>query len=189
MTPEEDLRYIDQVLNGNVQAYRHLVDAYRDIAFTIALKLMRHYADAEEVVQLGFLKAYEQLYTFKGQAKFSTWLYTIMYRTALEQLRKRSITSGRLEVLNDQVEIAAGSENPMYAKDRQFFVRQAFDQLPKMEGLIITLFYLNENSIEEIREITGLSTANIKVKLFRARKTLKKILENTLPDAQQILKG
>lgn len=150
------------------------------MAYTIALKVVSNPQDAEDVAQESFVKAYLQIKNFEGKAKFSTWLYTIVYRTAVSRLQKNQI---QFQAIDDDF-----SENYAYEQvsspidtlqitERDKFVKEAVQRLPKIESLIITLYYLNENSIEEIQEITGLTAANIKVKLFRARKVLGKELQ------------
>jgi len=175
-----DNQIINQVLEGNVQAYRHLVDKYRDMAYTVALKLMKDSNAAEEVAQEAFIKAFEKLNTFKGDAAFSTWLYTIVYRTGIYQLRKHNPLDG----LDDQSNfIKLDSHNAieqLEQSETKTQVKQAIDKLPRLEATIITLYYLDEKSIDEISTITDLSKSNIKVKLFRARKKLKNLLEHVL---------
>ncbi|MCF2447199.1 sigma-70 family RNA polymerase sigma factor [Dyadobacter sp. CY345] len=174
MKYREDQIYIDKIINGDSASYAFLVNRYKDMAFTIALRIMRNTEDAEDVAQEGFLKAYQQLHAFEGKSKFSTWLYTIIYRTAVTKLQKRGVPafsvnediSGYFESLETpQMEV-------MHAQEQTKFIKQAIAKLPEMDGLLITLFYMNENTIREIEEITGLSASNIKVKLFRARKIL-----------------
>ena len=175
-----DNQIITQILEGDTQAYRHLVDKYRDMAYTVALKLMKDESRAEEIAQESFIKAYEKLSKFKGDASYSTWLYTIVYRTAIYHLRKNNpiveldIESYNLTNVNDV------ASKIMIAQEEKLQVRNAIDQLPRLEAMIITLYYLDGKSVDEIAIITRLSQANIKVKLFRARKKLKKILEPIL---------
>lgn len=172
----EDNQIIKQVKSGDIQAYRHLVDKYRDMAYTVALKLMKQESLAEEVAQESFIKAYEKLNTFKGNASFSTWLYTIVYRTAIYQLRKNNPV---VSLDNEAIPEKSDTHNAasiLEAMEEKTQVKEAINRLPRLEGMIVTLYYLDEKSIDEIATITELYKANIKVKLFRARKKLKKIL-------------
>ena len=171
----KDNQIISQVLDGDIEAYRHLVDKYRDMAYTVALKLMKHNYLAEEIAQESFIKAYEKLSSFKGDSSFSTWLYTIVYRTAIYQLRKQnplSVADETIPELTSNLNV----ETRLLAKEEKQRVRVAIDELPRLEGMIVTLYYMDEKTIAEIATITDLSKSNIKVKLFRARKRLKKIL-------------
>ncbi|GAB2790361.1 RNA polymerase sigma factor [Rhabdobacter roseus] len=179
MKATEDQVYIDRVLQGDLTAFAFLVERYKAMAYTLALKIMRHEEEAEDVAQESFVKAYQQLYQFAGKAKFSTWLYTIVYRTAVSKRQKQGVLTFSLtDALHDNYpdDTAPPPLEYLQAAERQTYVQQAIAKLPELEGIVITLFYMNENSIKEIEEITGLTAANIKVKLFRARK----ILENEL---------
>lgn len=174
MKYREDQIYIDKIINGDSASYAFLVNRYKDMAFTIALRIMRNAEDAEDVAQEGFLKAYQQLHRFEGKSKFSTWLYTIIYRTAVTKLQKRGVPA--FSVDEELSGYFVSDETPhievMHAQEQAKFIKKAISKLPEMDGLLITLFYMNENTIREIEEITGLSASNIKVKLFRARKIL-----------------
>ena len=82
---DSDKKIIGQVIKGDVSAYALLVNKYQSMAFTLALSITKNREDAEEVAQDAFVKAYNNLNTFKGKSKFSTWLYQIIYRTALSK--------------------------------------------------------------------------------------------------------
>lgn len=175
-----DNQIIEQVNQGDIQAYRHLVDRYRDMAFTIALKLMKNEAQAEEISQEAFIKAYEKLRSFKGASSFSTWLYTIVYRTGIYHLRKQRTTVSLDNPTIDPIVDAKNASEALIDQEEKTQVKDAIDQLPRLEAMIITLYYMDEKSIEEIAQITELTKSNIKVKLFRARKKLKSILNPIL---------
>ena len=179
MHPSNDHIYIERILNGDLSSYTHLVNKYKNMAFTVALKVLRNVEDAEDTAQESFIKAYQQLHAFEMKSKFSTWLYTIVYRTAIYNARKNRIST---QHINEDITVTHKSNetDALKTQDQQRYVRAAIDKLPKMEGLLISLFYINENTIAEIKSITGLSESNIKVKLFRARKKLKKELDTVL---------
>jgi len=176
MQPSEEQVYIDKVKNGNSAAYAYLVDKYQNMAYTIALRIMRHAEDAEDAAQEGFVRAYQQLHTFKGKSKFSTWLYTIIYRTCLSKLEKQRIPTFSIEEGIDDSDDTVSPLDVIETTEKQTYIREAIGRLPPIDGVLVTLYYLNENSIREIEEITGLSESNIKVKLFRARKILEQQL-------------
>ena len=96
MASNKDQIYIDKVLNGDLSAYGKLVDRHKDMAFSIALKIVRIREDAEEIVQDAFIKAYQKLSSFRKDAKFSTWLYRIVYNAAISHTRKRRLESTEL---------------------------------------------------------------------------------------------
>lgn len=171
--------YIKRVCEGDPSAYAALVDKYKNLAYSIALKVLGDRDDAQDAAQEGFIKAYQQLHQFQGKSKFSTWLYTIVYRTAIARKTELKIkTMSISDHLRDN--FAGDRSTPQLAKmqsdDIQKITRQAIDNLPEAEGLLVMLYYIHENSIREIQQITGLSKANIKIKLFRARKKLEREL-------------
>lgn len=175
MDKNSDQIYIDKVLKGDTNAFAYLINRYKDMAYTLAIKIVKNHEDAEEVAQDSFLKAYEKLDSFKGNSKFSTWLYTIVYRNAITKIRKKNIATSDIDdyVMDNYSE---GSEFPQIEAikngEQQKYVREAINRLPEKDALLITLFYMNESSVEEIEQITNLTQSNIKVKLFRARKKL-----------------
>lgn len=175
MKNNDDQFHIGQVKRGNLASYTFLVNKYKNMAFTIALKILPNAQDAEDAAQESFIKAYQQIGTFEGKSKFSTWLYTIVYRTSVSKLQERRIAVTSIDDdLGDSYDYTY-TEPPvqaLLASERDRFVKEAINRLPKIEALIVTLYYLDENSVEEISEITGLTASNIKVKLFRARKVL-----------------
>lgn len=175
MDTNSDQIYIDKVLQGDTNAFAFLINKYKDMAYTLSIKIVKNHEDAEEVAQDSFLKAYEKLNTFKGNSKFSTWLYTIVYRNSITKIRKKKVATSDIDdyVMDNYSE---GSEFPQLEAikngEQQKYVREAIDRLPEKDALLITLFYMNESSVEEIEQITNLTQSNIKVKLFRARKKL-----------------
>ncbi len=170
-----DQIYIDKVLQGDANAFAYLINKYKDMVYTISIKIVKSHEDAEEVAQDSFLKAYEKLESFKGNSKFSTWLYTIVYRNSITKIRKKKVATSDIDdyVIDNYSE---GSEFPQLEAikngEQQKYVREAIGRLAEKDALLITLFYMNESSIEEIEQITNLTQSNIKVKLFRARKKL-----------------
>ena len=175
MDSNTDQIYIDKVLGGDSNAFSWLVDKYKNLAYTVALKIVKNNEDAEEVAQDSFIKAYTQLHTFKGESKFSTWLYTIVYRNSITKIRKKKITTTNIDayvIENQKSDYDFPQIEAIKNEEQKEYVAKAIDRLPETDAFLITLFYLNESSVEEIEEITGLTKTNVKVKLFRARKKL-----------------
>ena len=175
---------IDKVKSGDLSAFNVLIDEYKNMAFTLALKLMKSREDAEEVTQDAFLKAYTKIHQFEGKSKFSTWLYTIVYHTALTRLRKKQLPMDNTQ-LGQEENLTAYSESDkewrrLQKEERSSYIQMALSKLSSEDQVAITLFYLNENSLQEICEITGWELSNVKVRLHRARKRLLKALEALL---------
>ena len=182
--------YIEQIKAGDTFRFTYFVDTYKDMAFSIAFRILNNTENAEEVVQDAFLKTYRSLHKFRQDAKFSTWLYKIVVNTALTKAKRNKAWANET-ALTDIGEIATGQVEEAYRNlarwDRQKIINQALDQLNIEDRLLLTLYYLNENSIEEITEITGVPRENIKMKLHRARKKMYLLLEKKLPDIQYIV--
>jgi len=185
MTQTEDHLYINKVVQGDSNAYAYLVNKYKRMAFTIALRIHRNTEDAEDTTQESFIKAFKKIHSFKKDSKFSTWLYTIVYRTAIYNLRKKSIPTEQIneDIIQNKYTVDEDFDDELKTQQQLKLVNEAINKLPKMESLLITLFYKNENSVLEIKEITGLSESNIKVKLYRARNKMKKQLKNAIEAA------
>ena len=180
-TGPSDNEILQQVLQGDQQAYAEIVKRYQNFVFTIALRYTPNREDAEEISQDCFVKAYRSLSDFRGDSKFSTWLYTIVTTTCLTFLRKKKLDIKSLD--NEQVFEAADSidsgmrANQIEQKSKVAMVNQAIAMLSPDDANIITLFYKGEQSLEEIASILNLETNTVKVRLHRARQRLKDKME------------
>ncbi|MCX6246313.1 MAG: RNA polymerase sigma factor [Bacteroidetes bacterium] len=172
---QDDNETIGRVLSGDVAAYASLVTKHKSLVFSIILKVVNNREDAEEISQDVFLKAYQSLGTFERKSKFSTWLYRIAYNAAISKTRKKKVEMVPIEesvITNYSTDEVGRNMNEMDENDRQRVLEKALLRLPEEDNLLITLFYKNENSIDDISEITGLSVSNVKVRLHRIRKKL-----------------
>lgn len=169
---ETDSFYISKVLEGNVMAYSFLVDKYKDMAFTIALRIVGNREDAEEIAQDAFLKAYQSLNKFKGSAKFSTWLYKIVFNGAISKTRKKKVVNvdlGHEIIQNYTDDELFESLNNIDQNEQQVIVKKTIDKLDPIESALINLYYFENLPTEEIATILNLSISNVKVKLHRTR--------------------
>ena len=176
-----DTEIIKRVLDGSQQAYAGLVNRYQNYVFTLTLRFTKNREDAEEVAQDIFVKAYRSLSDFRGAAKFSTWLYTIVNTTCITFLRKKRL---RTHSLDDEkvFEVADSVDsgfraNQVEQKSKLNMVNNAIAMLSSDDAEIITLFYKAEQSLEEIGKILGLNPKTAKVRLHRARQRLKEKME------------
>ena len=172
---ENDIFYLQLISSGNVRAYAFLVEKHKEMVFTIALKIVHNREDAEEIAQDAFVKAYQSLSGFKYEAKFSTWLYRIVYNSAISKVRKKKLELSPLDdsTINNYSEDKFGNDLLLIDEPDQYeLLHKALQSLPEEENVIISLFYQNDHSIEDISTITGLTVANVKVKLHRIRKKL-----------------
>lgn len=184
---ETDLSLITAVLNGNTAQYAVLVKQHQRFVFTLALRFAKNREDAEEIAQDVFVKAYRALGTFKQTSKFSTWLYTITYTTAMTFLRKKRLDTQSINDDEHVLQIANNgtgfdTSNLIEKKSSHAYLNQAIDMLLPDDAAIITLFYKGEQSLEEIAEALNMEANTIKVKLHRARQRLKEKLQYLLKD-------
>ena len=136
---------------------------------------------AEELAQDSFLKAYKNMSSYRGESKFSTWLYKIAYNTCLSALRKKTVEHSDL---NESI-VGGYSNNGLQnleQEDRNSMLKEVLQTLKEEDRAVIHLFYLEEMSIKEIIEITGISESNIKVKLHRSKAKLKILIEESYPE-------
>ena len=181
-----DNEIIDKVLGGDQSLYAHLVKRYQNFVFTIALRYTPQREDAEEIAQDVFIKAYRSLADFRGESKFSTWLYTIANTTSITFLRKKKLDVHSLD--NEKVfEVADSKDSGLRAnlveqKSRVNMVNEAIAMLNPDDAEIITLFYKAEQNLEEISRILRLETNTVKVRLHRARTRLKEKMEKNFSE-------
>lgn len=176
-----DNEIISRVQRGEQQLYAELVKRYQNFAFTLALKYAPAREDAEEITQDAFVKAYKALPEFRGESKFSTWLYSIVHSTSLSFLRKKKLDVRSLdnEHFFEMADNRSGGTGVVVAeqKSKIEMVNRAIELLSPDDAKVITLFYRAEQSLEEIAAILNMETNTVKVKLHRARQRLKEKME------------
>jgi len=181
-----DNEIISRVLKGEQNAYAELVNRYQAYVFTLVLRMIKSREDAEEVAQDVFVKAYRSLADFRGESKFSTWLYTIANTTSITFLRKKKLDVHSLD--DEKVFEVADSKdsgfraNLVEQKSRVNMVNKAIAMLSPDDAEIITLFYKAEQNLEEISRILRLETNTAKVRLHRARTRLKEKMEKNFSE-------
>ena len=182
MEQKDDIYYIEKILSGQTNNFSFIVEKYKDIVFSIALKVLRNREDAEEMAQESFIKAYKSLHTFKGNAKFSTWLYRITYNNCISEVRKKKLKYVSTDDVQIPDEPADMNLDGIPEENRAKYIKAALEKLPEVEYTLVLLYYFEDKSIEEIAKITRISESNVKVKLFRARKKLYAILNEMLKE-------
>ena len=182
-----DNEIISQVLTGNQGAYAQLVDRYQNYVFTLVLRLVKSREDAEELAQDAFVKAFKYLKDFRGDSKFSTWLYTIVNNTCITFLLRKK----RLEVQSlDNEQVFSRADNldsglrsdTVEQKSKQAMVNEAISLLNPDDAMVITLFYKAEQSLEETAAVLGIEINAAKVRLHRARARLKEKMTTFYPE-------
>jgi len=186
MAYREDSFYIDRVLNhADAAAFAGLVNKHKTMAFNIAFRITRNREDAEEVAQDAFIKLYHALGDFKGDSKFTTWFFRVIYNLALTKIRKKSLFTGSVddEGFRDQGdESAFDGLSKFKEKEKKFYINEAIGTLEECDQLLITLYYMDDQPVDAVAEITGLTESNVKVRLFRARKKIHDHLQKNLKE-------
>jgi RNA polymerase sigma-70 factor (ECF subfamily) len=185
-TSVEHSDLIQRILAGDTQAYSALVRHYQHMVHTVCHRVLRNTEDAEEATQDSFVKAYQHLAGFSGNAKFSTWLYSIAYRTAISHGRKRRNDTIGVDELaaHPASEEHDGTERSQLRR----MLHNALAQLSAEDAAMLSFHHLDELSVEEIVTVTGLGASNVKVKLHRARKKLLEVMNAQLgPEAKALL--
>lgn len=183
MTTNDDLYYINLIIEGNSNAFAVLVDRYKDLVFSLALKMVKNREEAEEVAQDTFIKVFKSLSQFKGDSKFSTWIYKVAYNTCLDRLKKNKREQHVVsidEFNSNQIKSLDNALDSMEDEERAQAIQDCINLLPSDDAFLLTLFYFEEQSLEEIANVVNLTANNVKVKLFRSRKKLTTILKERL---------
>lgn len=177
-----DSEYIEKVLNGDTRAFRFLIEKYRDMAYSLAISIVKSGPVAEEVTQDAFLNAYQSLGKFEQRSKFSTWLYMIVKNEGLKRIRKKDYGfADDVSALNDISYSDINRAITGLAEDeRKHYINMVLQQMIPNDSLVLRLFYLSEQSMKEIANITGFSDSKIKTVLHRARKRFYVLLMNEL---------
>jgi len=173
-----DQEIIDSVRKGNDSDYSIIINRYKNKAFSMLKRMLKNEFESEEVLQDCFLKAYNSLNAFKGEAKFSTWFYRIVYNTALTRLssQKRK-TETEMTSVEDHFNLESEyRSDEIEKKDVIQLIHDTINKLPERYSAIITMFYLNEMSIEEISEVMQITVSNVKVMLHRSRNALRDLV-------------
>ncbi|MBI5475718.1 MAG: sigma-70 family RNA polymerase sigma factor [Ignavibacteriales bacterium] len=181
-----DNQIIDEIRSGKKHYFTALVDRYKDRAFTLAVRMLRNREEAEEAAQDAFIRAYNALNGFEKKSRFGTWFYRILYNVCLTRVAKRKSLPLQQEY-DDNIELngVEFSDEPIEAIDFETqdliaFVKKSIDTLPAKYQTILSLFYFQELSHEEIGEVTQLPIGTIKTHLFRARTLLQQRLQKEL---------
>jgi RNA polymerase sigma-70 factor (ECF subfamily) len=177
-----DNEIIDNVRSGEKHQYALIMSRYSDKAYSLSLRILGNVQDAEEALQDAFIRAYNSLSKFEGRSKFSTWFYRIVYNTCITKLNQRGNDVERIEY-NDELQYsgdgypdAASGDIPHETRDTIAFVKKVIMELPKKYATILTLFYVEDLTHDEICDVLQIPLGTVKVHLHRARTLLKERL-------------
>lgn len=177
-TPDEDeRRWIAGALAGDHDAFALLYERYKGAVFNLGYRMLGSPEEAEDAAQEIFLRAYNRLASYDRERKFSTWLLTVASNHCIDRLRRRRLAWVTLDdVVYTLASGAPGPERTALRREQQEAVRQAVLALPEDYRLVTVLRHWNDLSYAEVAEVTGLTEATVKTRLFRARKKLAELL-------------
>lgn len=167
---------IERVKGGDTEAFGLLVGRYNDRLIRMVMPLVRERADAQDLVQEVMIKAFEHLGSFHGQCAFSTWLYRIAYNRAVSDMRRKAkYTEVPLEesIIPDEADGEEADE-----QHTPEALRWALSQLDPKDQTLLSLYYGEGKSVAELSVIADQSASNIKIRLFRLRNKLKKLMSS-----------
>ncbi len=186
-TEQDDVRLVAASKSGDQDAFALLVQRHQHRVFNLVYRMLQEYDEASEVTQETFLAAWQGLPSFRGDARFSTWLYRIAYNCCLKQVEqhkrdKALQTAIQAEQHLEDADHETRVETEIDAHDRQTLVREQLSTLPTKYRLVLVLRHLQEKTYEEMAEILAMPIGTIKTHLFRARNLLKERLQAFEPE-------
>lgn len=173
---------VNRILRNDLRAFELLVNQYQKLVFFVINRLVQNKQNKEDICQEVFIKIHHSLPSFRFQSKLSTWIARIAYLAAVNYLKSNKGKSS-YEYRENIDEYHFTDENPereLMKKDTSLYVNHLIEQMPHQYKTVLTLYHLNEFSLTEINEITGIPEGTVKSYLFRARKLLKEKLEKDI---------
>lgn len=175
-----DAELTDRVRAGETRLFAELVRRYQDPVFAMALRFVGAPVDAEDVAQEAFLRAYRGLEGFKGDAKFSTWLYRITWNLCADWKRKRAgprKQTAALDAAGDFADARVDLEADILNGEERERVRRALEGLDERYRSVVTLLYYEKMSYDQIAAVLDVPLKTVETRLYRARKMLRVALE------------
>lgn len=205
-----ELNIIKKIQSGNVNAFEDLVNMYKDKAMTLSMRILKNTEDAEDALQEAFIKAFRAISDkqFEERSKFSTYFYRIVYNTAIDFYKKHKsktynlinidakrtnddgevtdITTYEMEIDRNKYQMSSQFDTDKKALDGELqgVVNKYLEEIPEKYSTILTLFYINDLSHEEIAETLRLPLGTVKNRIFRAKDRLKEIMSKNYSEEE-----
>ncbi|QBD79478.1 sigma-70 family RNA polymerase sigma factor [Ktedonosporobacter rubrisoli] len=177
-TEQDDAELVTASQAGSQEAFAQLVQRHQRRVFNLVFRMLQQYEEANEVTQETFFAAWQGLHSFRGDSRFSTWLYRIAYNCSLKQLEQRKRDKALQTAMQEERAIRDhGTRTELEVRDCQNLVREQLSLLPAKYRIVLVLRHLQEMTYEEMAEILTMPIGTIKTHLFRARNLLKERLE------------
>src|SRR5258706_13270590 len=180
---QDDMQLVAASKKGDQDSFARLVQRYQRSVFNLAYRMLQHYEEASETTQDTFLAAWQGLPSFRGDARFPTWLYRIAYNCSLKSLEQRKRNTAlqaalQAEQILERADSGELADAQLEARDRQAFIQEHLAKLPAKYRIVLILRHLQDKTYEEMAEILTMPVATIKTHLFRARNLLKERLQS-----------
>lgn len=172
----EDVALVRRSQSGDRDAFSELVRRHQHLVYNVSYRFMRDAAQAEDMAQEAFLKAYRLLSGFRGDCSFTTWMYRVTSSVCLTELSRRK-RRGEVEMPQETGDNLATTETVPEETDLKEQIRRCVTYLSDRYATIITLYYLNGSSYDEIAQVMDVPLGTLKTWMFRARKQLRRIVE------------
>lgn len=181
---DEEREIIRQVVEGHADLFEILIQRYQPKVFATARKYARRESEVEDIVQEIFIKAFQNLGRYRGEAPFQHWLMRIAVRTCYDFLRRhqRNRESNFSEITEEDADfldryVSDSRSDDLPADAIRTLIHDILERLPASLRMVITLQAIEGKSVQEIADLTGWSIANVKVRAYRARKEMRKLFD------------
>ena len=180
---QDDILLVAASKNGDQEAFAQLVQRYQRLVFNLVYRMLQQYEEATEITQETFLAAWQGLPSFRGDARFPTWLYRIAYNCSLKQLELRKRDRALQVALEENKTLENANDEQrenaeLDAHERQILIQEHLSHLPAKYRIVLILRHLQDMTYEEMAEILTMPIGTIKTHLFRARNLLKERLQS-----------
>src|SRR5579883_280598 len=175
---QDDALLVAASKNGDQDAFSLLVLRYQRRVFNLVFRMLQNYEEACEITQETFLAAWQGLPAFRGEARFTTWLYRIAYNCSLKQLDARKRDQALQVALQSEQKDEEPQSTQLARLDNQELVQEQLSQLPPKYRIVLILRHLQDMTYEEMAEVLTMPIGTIKTHLFRARNLLKERLQS-----------
>lgn len=203
-----ELNIIKRIKSGDVNSFEQIVEKYKDKALTLSMRILKNKEDAEDSLQEAFIKTFRAIIEnrFEERSRFSTYFYRIVYNTAIDNYKKLKTRTYNLLRIEDtggdteqkalgdisnfemKIDAVKYDQGSAYRTDRRAldnevrsFVNRFLEEIPEKYSVILTLFFINDLSHEEISETLKLPIGTVKNRIFRAKEKLKEIMMSKFP--------
>ena len=187
----DDVELVNALKAGNTNAFRFLVEKYRNLVWHMVLRMTNRHEDAEDLAQEVFMRVFKQIGKFRGDSKLSTWIGSITYNACVDHVRKSKREALTSSDSIGPIDLAQSDVSPLLSNIDRItmtkLVHRIIEKMPLQYRTVITLFHLEEFSYKEIEEITGMPEGTVKSYLSRGREILRQKMTELVPDIQPVL--